>query len=128
MSHKKSNTPAIDRRTSAKIEVTRKDVLMLFNAVNAPGINEKARIDILGFVDEVIDDAPSHDPAYNKELFLKFFPEGWQASDHHTRRNMGEIIQRLRAGQTVEDIHNNLEQRRAEWHRERRKGTQRRGT
>ena len=117
MSQKKSNTAKADRRTSAKITVTRKDALMLFNAINREGISDKARIDILGYIDEVIDDAPSQDPAHNKSLFLRLFSEGWQESSRHARRNMGEIIQRLRAGQTIEEIHNAFEQERAAWRR-----------
>jgi hypothetical protein len=113
MSQTKSNTPKIDRRTAAKIEVTRKDALMLFKAINAPEVNSTARVDILEYVDEVLENAPKSDPATNKALFLKFFPTGWNEASPHTRRNVGDIIQRLRAGHSVEEIHEYFEQSRA---------------
>jgi hypothetical protein len=112
---KKSNIPKIDRRTSANIEVTRKDLLMLFNAINAPGVDNKAQVNILGYVDEVIDNSPSADPAHDKSLFLRLFPKGWQESSYHERRNMGEIIQCIRAGQSIEEIHAHFEQAWKKW-------------
>jgi hypothetical protein len=83
---------------------------MLFNAINSPGVDNKAQVNILGYVDEVIDNSPSADPAHDKSLFLRLFPKGWQESSYHERRNMGEIIQRIRAGQAIEEIHERFEQ------------------
>lgn len=118
MSVKKSSTPKINRRTAAQIEVTGEDALMLFKAIHAPGISSTAQIDILGYVDEVLDDAPKSDPIDNKALFLKFFPAGWDEASLHTRRNVGDIIQRVRAGQSIEEIHEYFEQMRAKHHAE----------
>jgi hypothetical protein len=109
---KKSNTPGIDRRTAANMTVTRKDALMLFQAIQEAS-DEGATVDILGHIDDVMDNAPSSDPASNKELFLKFFLEGWPESGTHTRRNVGEIIQRVRAGQSIEEIYAHFQQEQA---------------
>jgi hypothetical protein len=84
MSQKKSNTPKIDGRTAAQTEVTRADVVMLFNSITEENGSDEARIDILGYVDEILDDAPKSDPTSNKVLFLKsdkpFDPE-WAKID-----------------------------------------------
>jgi hypothetical protein len=112
MSQEKSSTPKIDRRTSANIKVTRTDVLHLFKAITKAGPGSSAGVDVLGHIDDVMNNSPAHDPASNKELFLKFFLEGWPQSSYHTRRNAGEIIQRIRAGQSIEEIHNHFQR---EW-------------
>lgn len=112
MSVKKSSTPKIDRRTAANINITKSDVLRLYAAIQKAGAGSDASVDVLGYVDDVLDNSPSSDPASNKELFLKFFFEGWPESSLHTRRNVGEIIQRIRAGQSIEEIHAHQQQ---EW-------------
>jgi hypothetical protein len=119
MAHRKSNTEKIDRRTSAQVEITRQDALALFKAINQKGVSNEAAVDILGFTDEVMENAPSQrDPAYDQQLFVRLLVEGWPQSDAHTRRNVGEIIQRIRAGQSAEEIHQRFEQRRERRHAE----------
>lgn len=107
---RKSNTPKIDRRTAARIKVTRKDAEMLFKAINQAEPGSDARIDILEYIDEVAESAPlRQDYSADRRRFVKLFLEGWPESDRFTRANVGEIIQRIRTGQTVEEIHEHLE-------------------
>lgn len=115
MSRKKVTTPKIDRRTAARMEVTRSDALLLFKSINAEGVSEDAQINIIGHVDDVLNATPASDPVNDQELFLRFFLDGWQHSTRHTRTNVGEIIQRLKAKQSINEIHDHFQRERAKW-------------
>ena len=107
MSQKKSNT----KKTSGRI--TKEDALLLFNALNQEGVSEDAYIGISQYVDDVVTSTLLSDYARNEELFMRYFPEGWKDTEQHSRRTIARIIQRLKAGETIEEIHNAFERYRA---------------
>jgi hypothetical protein len=83
---------------------TRKDALLLFKLIHDEAISEDARHHLLEYVDDILNSAPLTDAAHNKPLFLRGFVDGWQRSDSHSRRNVGEILGRVKAGETLEQV------------------------
>jgi hypothetical protein len=72
-------------------------------------------VGIAQYVDDVVTSTLLSDYAHNEELFIRYFPEGWEECGVHTRRQVSGIIQRLKAGESIEEIHNDFERERDEW-------------
>jgi antitoxin (DNA-binding transcriptional repressor) of toxin-antitoxin stability system len=90
--------------TTSRSEVTRADALLLFKLINDVAVSEDARRHLAEYVDDILNGAPATDPTNNRPLFLRGFIEGWPRADKHTRRNVGEFLQRVKAGEPVETI------------------------
>ncbi len=90
--------------TPDKQSGTLKDALLLFKLIHDEAISEDARHHLLEYVDDILNSAPMTDAAHNKSLFLRGFVDGWQRSDSHSRRNVGEVLQRVKAGETLEQV------------------------
>lgn len=102
------------KSSTKKTENITADARLLFQALNQPGVSEDAQVDIAQYIDDVVTSTLLSDYAHNEELFMRYFPEGWEESDQHTRRQVSGIIQKLKAGESVEEIHNDFERERAE--------------
>jgi antitoxin (DNA-binding transcriptional repressor) of toxin-antitoxin stability system len=90
--------------TAHESEVTRADALLLFKLINDKAVSKDARHRLAEYVDEVLNAAPITDATNNRPLFLRGFVEGWQQVGGHSRRNVGEILQRVKSGETLESV------------------------
>lgn len=93
-----------DTITTNESEVTRADALLLFKLINDEAVSEDARHHLTAYVDEVLNAAPITDATNNRPLFLRGFVEGWQQVNKYARRNVGEILQRVKGGESVESV------------------------
>lgn len=93
-----------DTTTTNESEVTRTDALLLFNLINDEAVAEDARRHLREYVDDVLNAAPITDATNNRPLFLRGFAEGWHRVSDHVRRNVGEILQRVKGGESVESV------------------------
>ncbi len=90
--------------TENKQSGTLKDALLLFKLIHDEAISEDARRHLLEYVDDILNSASLTDAAHNKSLFLRGYVEGLEQTDSHSRRNIGEILERIKAGETLEEI------------------------
>jgi hypothetical protein len=101
-------------KKSTKKQISKQDLQLLFTAINQEGVGEDARTFITQYVDDVITATLLSDYAYNEELFMRYFPEGWKNSYEYARRNVLDIIKGLKAGKTIDEIHAGFERERVE--------------
>lgn len=88
-------------RKGRTAEGLRQDALLLFNLIHDENVPEDVRRQITSYVDELINDAPLADPAKNKPLFLRCFIESGAGGLTYP---VGEILKRLKRGETAESI------------------------
>lgn len=93
-----------DTTTANESEVTRADALRLFNLINDETVAQDARRHLTEYVDEILDAAPVTDPTNNRPLFLRGFVEGWGRVDDPSRHNVGEVLQRVKGGESLESV------------------------
>ena len=92
---------ASSRGATKAPDTLRRDAVRLFNIVNDQNIPLEVRHALVGYVDDVVSDAPSADWTNNRAHFLRCFIEGARG---RLTRPVGEIIKRLHKGETAEEI------------------------
>lgn len=55
----------------------------------------------------------------DEELFIRYFQKGWKEQGIHSHRRVGQIIDRLKKGESIEEIHESFERERAKHQAER---------
>jgi len=90
--------------TANESGVTRADALLLFNLINDEAVAEDARRYLTEYVDDILSASQVSDLTNNKPLFLRGFAEGWQRASSHSRRNVGEVLQRVKKGEAIESV------------------------
>ena len=93
--------PITKKRATKAPDTLRRDAVRLFNIVNDQNIPLEVRHALVGYVDDVVSDAPSADWTNNRAHFLRCFIEGARG---RLTRPVGEIIKRLHKGETAEEI------------------------
>jgi hypothetical protein len=84
--------------------VTRADALLLFKLINDEAVSEDARRHLAEYVDDILSASEVSDLTNNKPLFLRGFAEGWPRADKYSRRNVGELLQRVKCGEALESV------------------------
>jgi hypothetical protein len=102
MSRKKDTPTNKQKSREAKL---RSDALLLFKTIADERIPEDARWIVQEYVQDIYSDVPETWPHNNKPLFVMGFVKGWQRKDTaHARRNVGEMLNRLKKGESAESI------------------------
>jgi hypothetical protein len=90
--------------TANESEVTRADALLLFKLINDEAVPEDARRHLAEYVDDILSASEVSDLTNNRPLFLRGFIEGWPRADKYSRRNVGELLQRVKCGEALASI------------------------
>ena len=90
--------------TANESKVTRADALLLFKLINDEAVSEDARRHLAEYVDDILSASEVSDLTNNKPLFLRGFIESWPRADKYSRRNVGELLQRVKCGEALESI------------------------
>jgi hypothetical protein len=90
--------------TANESKVTRADALLLFKLINDEAVSEDARRHLAEYVDDILSASEVSDLTNNRPLFLRGFAEGWPRADNYSRRNVGELLQRVKRGEALESI------------------------
>lgn len=88
----------------------------LFDLVNDESVAQEIRLEIMTYIDEVIDNSPSYDWRSNKARFKAYFIEG--VEEGGISHGLREIIIRMDKGESPERIIKDIERRSAEAARE----------
>ncbi len=90
--------------TANESGVTRADALLLFKLINDEAVSEDARRHLAEYVDDILSASEVSDLTNNRPLFLRGFIEGWPRADKYSRRNVGELLQRVKCGEALASI------------------------
>src|ERR1041384_6103858 len=83
----------------------RRDALLLFKTINDESIPAPVRYSVEEYVQDIYTQVPETWPCNNKPLFVMGFLKGWQRKDTaYARRNVAEILNRLKQGDSAESI------------------------
>jgi hypothetical protein len=103
MATKKQTTKAKSTTTN-KQRVTRTDALLLFDLIHDEAVSEDVRCHLIEYVDDVLNSSPISDLTNSRPLFLRALLDGWQRAGKHSRRNVGEVLQRVKGGEALESV------------------------
>jgi hypothetical protein len=95
------------------VEQLKKDAALLFKTIHDERISEDVREIVQEYVQDIYSDVPETWPHNNRSLFIAGFVKGWKRQDtHHARRNVGQMLDRLKSGESAESIIEEWEGRR----------------
>jgi hypothetical protein len=102
MSQKKSTPKPPQKSRESKL---RSDALLLFNTIHDERISADVRNVVEEYVQDIYTDVPETWAANNKPVFVMGFIKGWQRKDTaYARRNVKEMLDRLKKGESAESI------------------------
>jgi hypothetical protein len=116
--HSKSKSAKqTSKKRTPTIEQLKKNASFLYNVMHDEG-EDSARLTLA----EHIEDVMGHDVLRSRDVFVRAYVDGYATSDKHSKRNAGEILRRLRKGETPAGILVSWERKaakRADEHRQR---------
>lgn len=93
------------KKPDQRAEQLKRDALLLFNTIHDERIPYDVRNEVEEYVQDIYTDVPETWAANNKPVFVMGFVKGWQRkSTKYARRNVKEILTRLKKGESAESI------------------------